>query len=180
MACSDYLTILNIIVAFLGVLFVLVTIYEYWKLRTLRADFEEYRKQLAEDLYRSQRAQQQLIASYQITDPKQRIELATSAAGLDPDSFNVWNTIGWAWLELNEPTRSVEAFREAIRRHPNDKAGYFDLAYAYLKLESPGMALDALEQAVVKDDTSRHDLQGNLLFKELPDNPRYQRLFPPR
>ncbi len=176
MACSDYLTILNILIAILGILFVLVTIYEYWKLRTIRTEFEAYRKQLSADLYRSQQAQQRLIAAYQITDPVRRIALATSATHIDPDIFNVWNTIGWAWLQHNEPARAVESFREAIRRHPADKSGYFDLAAAYLKLNSPGMALDALEQAVAEDATSRLDLVNNDLFTELKDNPRFTKL----
>lgn len=179
MACSDYLTILNIIIAILGILFVLLTIYEYWKLRTLRAEFDSFRQLLADERYRSQQASHRLIACYQLKDPAARISLATSATVLDPDAFNAWNIIGWAWLELNEPARAVESFREATRRHPADKSGYFDLATAYLRMNSPGLALDALEQAVSHDETARLDLPGNELFLELHDQPRFMALLAP-
>lgn len=157
-------------------MFIGITIYEYWRLRTIRRDFHNLSQRLRGENIKAQKAMHRIIASYSITEPHAKIELLESAAQIDPTAFNLHNSIGYAWLSLDEKVRAANAFREATRLHPNEKAGYFDLAYAYLLMNQEGLALDNLEQAVKVDPSSAQDLKDNPQFKSLHPEARYQRL----
>lgn len=176
MNCTDALTALNIIVAIFGLMFIGITIYEYWRLRTIRRDFHNLSQRLRGENIKAQKAMHRIIASYSTPEPLAKIELLESAAQIDPTAFNLYNSIGYAWLSLGEKVRAANAFREATLLHPNEKAGYFDLAHAYLLMNQEGLALDNLEQAVKVDSSAAQDLKDNPQFKSLHAEPRYQRL----
>jgi len=79
--------------------------------------------------------------------------LLKSAEQIYPKAFNLYNAMGYVYLEKNETDRAIEAFHKAINvyleknetdraieafhkainLHPEDEAGYCDLAYAYHK-----------------------------------------------
>jgi tetratricopeptide (TPR) repeat protein len=179
MNCADALTALNIIVAIFGLMFIGITIYEYWRLRAIRRDFQNLSQRLRDENIKAQKAMHRIVASYSIPDPHAKIELLESAAQIDPTAFNLYNTLGYAWLSLGENVRASNAFREATRLHPGDKAGYFDLAHAYLLMSEQALALDTLEQAVRIDPSSARDLKDNVQFQSLHSEPRYQRLIQP-
>jgi len=176
MICDQTLTTLNILIAFIGVLFVGITIYEYWKLRTIRKDFARFRKELADAQFRSQKASHRVFASYSAPDADLKISLLQSALEIDPTVFNAYNSLGYAWLEKNEVLRAIQAFNLAIEKHPHEKAGYFDLASVYLMEGSTGLCLENLEKAVVVDPTSRNDLKDNPQFAKVAEHPRYRAL----
>ena len=176
MTCDQMLTTLNILVAFVGVLFVGLTIYEYWKLSTIRKEFRNFRDELADAHFRSQKASQKVIASYTAPSIDLKISLLQSAIDIDPTVFNVYNALGYAWLEKNEVLRAIQAFSQAIEKHPKEKAGYFDLASVYLMEGSTGLCLEYLEKAVIVDPTSRNDLKDNPLFAKVAEHPKYQAL----
>lgn len=176
MNCSEAPTALNILVALLGLMFVGITIYEYWRLKGLRNDFEHLSQRLKTENQKAQKAMHRIVASYSIVDPHAKINLLESAAEIDPTAFNLYNSIGYAWLTLGENVRAANAFQEATRLHPHDKAGYFDLAHAYLSMNEEALALESLEKAVKVDPSSAKDLKDNPLFVPLKAESRYQRL----
>lgn len=167
MTTADYLTQLNIIVAAIGVLFVVLTIYEFTSLRKLRNDFEQFRKEIAAEHYRHQQAAHRIIASYGIKDPSQRITLIKAALERDHSVFNGYNSLGYAYLELNEPLKAADAFKGAIQYHQEDKAGYCDLAYAYLALGDHALCKDYLKRAIEVDSTAKEDIQDDPRFADI-------------
>lgn len=153
------LAALNILVALFGLLFVAVSIYEYSKLAGLRRDFDKFQENLRSDLYKMQKAMQRVIASYHVEDVNLRIQLLSQALELDPNVFNGYNALGYAYLEKDEWEAAVDAFREAVQHHPEDKAGYFDLAKAYLKRERPDLVRKYLNRAMSVDPSARRDIE---------------------
>lgn len=164
MTPADYLSLLNILIAVIGVLFVAVTIYEVTTLRRLREEFDTFRTQLSADWYRQQRASHRVIASYGPQDPLVRIRLLQEAVAIDPQVFNGYNALGYAWLDAGEPLRAADAFKEAVHHHPEDKAGYCDLAFAYLRLGNPELCRQYLDQAVAVDPSARDDIDADSRF----------------
>lgn len=164
MTTADYLTTLNIIVAFLGVLFVIATLYEALSLKKLKKDFEVFRKELAEEHYRHQQAAHKVIAAYGLPDPDQKIQLLKQAIDLDPSVFNAYNSIGYAYIQVGELLKAADAFKTAIQLHPEDKAGYCDLAYTYLLLGDNSLCRNYLLQAIKVDPSSAGDIDSDERF----------------
>ncbi len=176
MDCSQALTALNIIVAIIGLMFVGVTIYEYWRLKGIRTDFENLSNRLRKENVTAQKAMHRIIASYSEPDADAKIAILTSAEQIDPTAFNLYNSLGYAWLAKNEIVRASNCFRDAVRIHPDDKAGYFDLAHAYLLMDQEALTFEYLEQAVKVDPSAAEDLKNNPQFKSISTEGRYQRL----
>ena len=163
---------LNLLVAFLGVLFVILTIYEWRSLSKLRNEFGDIITKMKRELYQTQKAMQRVIASYGIQDVDKRITLLSEAVETDPTVFNGFNSLGYAYLEKNEIQKAIDAFRAAIETHPDDKAGYFDMAYACLKAGDEDLAVKYLVKAIKKDPSSAHDLKSGAgqMFGDLLKN----------
>ena len=164
MQTSDWLTLINILVAFLGVFIVGFTLLEFGRLRKLRKDMESFEARMRDELHSSLRASHRVIASYGVKDPGQRIALLQSALEIDPTVFNGFNSLGYAFMEQGELQRAADAFKDAINQHPKDKAGYFDLAAAYLKLGDKALAIKQLRAAIKADPSAKDDLRDNPLL----------------
>lgn len=176
MSGSDWLGVLNILVAIIGILFVVITIYEATQLKRIRDDVSKIKQDLKSELFKAQKAMQRVIASYSIQDRQARIALLQEAVEIDPQVFNGYNSLGWAYLADQQTLRAIDAFKEAIRQHPEDKAGYFDTAAAYLQNGDVDMCLMYLRQAINKDPSSIEDLPSNPLFKDLHGDARFKRM----
>ena len=159
MQTTDYLTILNILVAFLGVLFVVFTLFEWQALRRIRKDFSTLERRLRAENHAAMKAAHRVISSYAVKDIDARIALLESAATSCPSAFNVYNALGYAWLEKGEQEHACDAFRKAIEQHPDDKAGYCDLAYAYLAGHEEDLAVRYFRKAVEVDSSAVADLR---------------------
>ena len=164
LACAEYLTILNILVAFLGVTVACFAYAEWRKLRGLREEMEGFENRLTQRLYSNAKAAHRVMASYGLQDPDARIALLQSAISQDPTAFNAYNSLGFAYLDKDELQKAVEAFTQAIYQHPDDKAGYCDLAYAYLRLGENDLCLKYLRTAVSVDKTVVDDIKGDSRF----------------
>ena len=68
MQTTDYLTILNILVAFLGVLFVVFTLFEWQALRRIRKDFSTLERRLRAENHAAMKAAHRVISSYAVKD----------------------------------------------------------------------------------------------------------------
>ena len=176
MNAPELLTVLNILVAFLGILFLSLAIIEYTKLRGLKNDFENLKNTMKAEIYNTQKAMQRVIASYGIPDPDKKVDILSEAVRLDPMVFNGYNALGYAYLEKGETENAIDAFSEAVRNHPDDKAGYFDLALAYLNKGEEALCIKYLKKAVEADPSSRYDLINNPVFETLSENREYQDL----
>lgn len=82
---TDYLTILNILVAFLGVLFVVFTLFEWRALRRIREDFATLECRLMAESHAAMKAAHRVISSYAVRDVDARIAPLKSAASAVAD-----------------------------------------------------------------------------------------------
>ena len=169
MQATDYLTILNIIIAVIGLLFVIFTLFEWNALRRIRKDFATFERRLRAENHAAMKAAHRVISSYTVKDIDARIALLESAATACPSAFNVYNALGYAWLEKGETAHAIDAFRKAIEQHPDDKAGYCDLACAYLEAGEENLAIAYFRKAISVDPTAKTDIC---------EDPRLQNLIP--
>ena len=168
--------LLSLIIAVIGVCFVLFGLGEYLRLKKLREDIEHIRENIDDRFYRMQKATHRVIASYNAATPEEKIALLKSAIEIDPNVFNGHNTLGYTFLEQGKIMEAINAFKDAIYAHPDDKAGYFDLAYALLKNGNKNLCLENLRKAIEIDPSARKDLKDNALFKELEEDPEFKAL----
>jgi adenylate cyclase len=61
-----------------------------------------------------------VISAYMIGDCEREIEMADRAVGLNPNSFNAWNSRGWVYKIAGSPEEGVQSFERAIRVSPVD------------------------------------------------------------
>ena len=167
MIVNDTLVAFTLLVTIITVLVGLLAYWEFSQLKTLRQELKRFQSDLRQQLFRAQKAQQRIIASYGMTDSAQRIALLKSAIDADPDSFNGYNALGYAYLDQNDAQAAIAAFKEATVRHPDAKEGYFDLAEAYRRLGRIDLCKVALEQAIKRDPTAKDDLANDHRFQNL-------------
>ncbi len=141
------LTFLNVIIAAIGVTFIVFTLFEYWKLKQIRDKMDEIKADLEKQNYLAQKALHRVIASYSTDDNEKKLSLLQSAEHIYPKAFNLYNAIGYVYLEKGEIDRAIEAFHEAIKLHPEDEAGYCDLAYAYHKKGNADLSNEYIQKA---------------------------------
>lgn len=170
------LSCLNLLVAVVGVLFVMLAITEYTKLKELRDDFRKLQKDFKEELFKTQKAMQRVIASYSMSDSESKIRILTEAVDIDPQVFNGYNSLGYAYLEKGDTQNAIDAFNQAIKHHPSEKAGYFDLAMAHLRAGNDSLCLKYLRKAISVDPTSRRDLLENPVFEPLKEKEEFCQL----
>lgn len=167
MTVNDTLVAFALVVAILTLAVALMAYWEFGKLRSLRQEMEHFQQEIRQRLFRAQKAQQRIIASYGVTDQRQKIALLQSAIDADPDSFNGYNALGYAYLAKNDLHAAIAAFKEATVRHPDAKEGHFDLAEAYRRLGRIDLCKAALEQAIQRDPTAKDDLIADTRFQDL-------------
>ena len=88
MTVNDILVVFTLLVTIITVLAGVLAYWEFSQLKTLRQELKRFQSDLRQQLFRAQKAQQRIIASYGMTDPAQKIALLKSAIDADPDSFN--------------------------------------------------------------------------------------------
>ena len=167
MQTADYLTTLNILVAFLGVAVAGFALFEWRKLRGLRKDMEDIEARLAHKLYQNLKAAHRVMASYGLQNPDERIALLEAAVANDPSAFNAYNALGYAYLDKGEGQKAVDAFSQAVAKHPDDKAGYCDLAYGSLRIGDSDLCLKYLRRALDVDASALNDIKGDPRFSAL-------------
>ncbi len=167
MTVNDTLVAFTLIVAIVTLLVAVLAYWEFGRIRELRRDLQQFQTDLQRCIFRAQKAQQRIIASYGVTDPAQKIALLQSAIEADPESFNGYNALGYAHLAQNDVHAAIAAFKEATIRHPDAKEGYFDLAEAYRQLGRIDLCKAALEQAIKHDPSAKADIPTDSRFAGL-------------
>lgn len=161
MECAELLTGLNVLIALIGVAFLVMTLIEYTQLRQIRKDFSTYEEKWRATQHRIQKAQQRVVASYNLEDTDQKIALLLSAVQEDPKTFNGYNALGYAYLKKGDATAAIDAFMNAVQQYPDAKEGYFDLAYVYLDKKRIDLCKKYLEKAIQVDPSSREDIAAD-------------------
>lgn len=164
---SDYLAILNILVAFFGVLLVAALGLEWVQLRALRRELTKLENRLQSEIHASMKAAHRVISSYGIEEADCKIGLLKSALSAYPLAFNAWNALGYAYLQKGETEKALDAFYRAIASHPDDKAGYCDLACTYAQLGNLDLALQYCKQAIEVDESALQDILADGRLKDL-------------
>lgn len=167
MTINDTLVAFTLLVTILAVLVGLLAYWEFGQIRTIRKELQRFQKELRQRQFRAQKAQQRIIASYSVSDSHRKIALLQSAIAADPDGFNGYNALGYAYLEQSDLHAALAAFKEATVRHPDAKEGYFDLAEVYRRLGRIDLCKAALAQAVKIDSTAQDDVQTDPRFQNL-------------
>lgn len=167
MQASEWIGALNLLIAFLGVLIVGFTVFEWRSLRDLRKDMEGLEARTEKRIHEILKSTHRIISSYQLTDVDQRIALLESAVKECPAAFNGFNALGFAYLEKGDLPRAIDAFSSAVAHHPEDKAGYIDLAYAHHKARNVELTLKYLRKAVEVDASARDDILGDDRFADV-------------
>lgn len=171
MTVNDTLVAFALLVAIVTLAVGMMAYWEFDKLKSLRQELQTFQAELRQQLFRAQKAQQRIMTSYGIADPARRITLLKSAIAVDPDSFNGYNALGYAYLDQGDLQAAIGAFKEATIRHPEAKEGYFDLAEAYRRLGRIDLCKAALEQVVKQDPTAKDDLATDARFQNLSGLP---------
>jgi len=167
MQASDWIGVLNVLIAFLGVFIVGFTIFEWWKLRELRKEMEGIEERTDRRIHENLKSAHRIIASYQVKNVDDRVRLLESAVAECPQAFNGFNALGFAYLEKGDKQKAIDAFTSAITQHPDDKAGYIDLAHAHLEAGNNDLALKYLRKAVAVDGTAKREIYDDERFKPL-------------
>jgi type IV pilus assembly protein PilF len=68
------------------------------------------------------------------------------------DAYMAWGNLGWAYLEMQNYPKAIDALVRSVRLHPRFCVGYYRLGTAYLKTKSYQQAEQALTQAIEADD----------------------------
>lgn len=173
---SGTVTILGVVIATIGTLFVVLAVIEYTGLRKLRTELETFRQRAMDEIFLIQKASHKILASYAVDDPEQKVALIKDALTVSPKVYNGHNALGYAYLGQGKKLEAIDAFKDAIHHHPSDKAGYFDLAHAYLEQGNTEYCLHYLKEAIAKDPSAREDLQGNALFASILESAEYRKL----
>ncbi len=166
---TESMSILNVLVAFLGVFIVGFALFEWRRLRRLRQDMELLEERTGKKINDHLRATHRILASYHVQDIDQRIALLESAVNDCPEAFNGQNALGFAYLEKGETQKALDAFTNAVALHPLEKASYFDLAFAHLQAGNTDLAVKYLRKALKVDPTSRADLMADKRFAGIVD-----------
>lgn len=162
------LTALSVVVALLGVVVLMITIYEYTRLRGLEKRFDDFERRWKGELQQTQKALQQVVASYQLEDPDARIGLLEQAVGIDPQVFNGYNALGYAHWAKGDRAAAADAFREAIHQHPDQVEGLCDLARLYQEQGELPQARKYLRKARKLDaEAVRKGIQGDNALENL-------------
>lgn len=166
MSAGEWLTIINVLVAFLGVAFAGFALFSWLRLRSITKRVEGLRREVADSLYASLKATHRVLASYQIKDVDQRIALLESAVTACPSAFNVYNALGYAWIEKGDLQKAIDAFSQAVHQHPDAKEGFCDLAYAHLQAGNVDLMVKYFRKAIAVDPTAKSDIKGDPRLKD--------------
>ena len=149
------ISLLNVIVALVGVLFLILAYVEYTKLKGLEDKIEKLFNKAKEEMELMQKAIHKVIASYSVKDPDAKIGLLKEAESIYPQAYNLYNSMGYAYIDKKDYQKAIECFHKAIRYRPDDPAGYSDLAYAYHLMGNKELSEEYKQKALELDPKTK-------------------------
>jgi tetratricopeptide (TPR) repeat protein len=67
-------------------------------------------------------------------------------------AYMAWGNLGWAYLEMENYPKAIDALIRSVRLHPRFCVGYYRLGTAYLKSKQYQQAEQVLTQAIEADE----------------------------
>jgi tetratricopeptide (TPR) repeat protein len=68
------------------------------------------------------------------------------------DAYMAWGNLGWAYLEMQDYPKAIDALIRAVRLHPRFCVGYYRLGRAYMATREHEKAEQAFTQAIEADE----------------------------
>ena len=102
--------------------------------KRLKEKMDEFELNLEDKLIYLQEINQKMQACYSLIEQKEfdkAIDLLKVIENINPRTFNLYNTLGYAYLEKLQYNCAKEAFETALKIRPNDLASYNDLYNFY-------------------------------------------------
>jgi len=71
----------------------------------------------------------------------------------DPGNYQAWKKLGDSYFDIEQPSRSVEAYRKALAVDDGDPNVWTDMGVMYRKLGDPTKALESFDEAIKRGPT---------------------------
>lgn len=151
---TDVQELINILFTIISVC-VAFAIYGWFSVRKA-----ELLQKEAKDLVRTfksekksmQEALQKMTAAYSLKDNQSKIELLKEVIKLDQNMYNLYETSGYTYIEMNDFESAKEAFIIAYNKSENTNNKNYraccDLAYLYIKTNNSPKAIEWIKQAI--------------------------------
>lgn len=106
--------------------------------KKLKKSLDDFIDCLQDELISIQSANSKIQASYKCfesQDYDSAIELLVEAEEIYPKTYNLFNTLGYAYWKKNDTNTAKMMFKKAIVLHPKSIQGYNDMANLYKTLD---------------------------------------------
>lgn len=159
------LTALSLIITAITTLVVIMAFVEWKKLSQLKKDLENNIQQYQDKIDNTFNATHKVLASYQVENNTAKIALLEQAIAIQPDVYNGYNALGYAYIADENLAGAIEAFTKATLYRPKDPAGFCDLAYAYLQSKNENACKQNLEKAMLLDPKQKEIIKNDTRFQ---------------
>jgi tetratricopeptide (TPR) repeat protein len=68
------------------------------------------------------------------------------------DAYMAWGNLGWAYLDMNDNAKAIDALVRSVKLHPRFCVGYYRLGRAYMNTKQFEKAEQAFTQAIEADE----------------------------
>ncbi len=124
-------------------------------------------KELRHLTYRQQEAMQKIVASYAVDDPDRKIALLKQAVEVQPDAYNAYVALGYAFWAKGDLLQAQECFMKDLEFHPDNHQAASDLAALYCEQEEWVAALHWVRQALRMNPSCWKDFESDTRFDRL-------------
>ncbi len=131
--------------------------------KEIARQFEEWTKEQRKKAYQQQQAIQKVMASYQVKDLERRLALLQQAVEADPDVYNGYVAIGYAYLEKGDLETAEQMFETEYEKHDSYQAAC-DIAYVYILRGEKRAAVRWLQKAVTLNSEARAGIREDARF----------------
>lgn len=138
MRVDDYNFLVTAIATLFGMFSLVLTYIGYVKFKfvdkiveeKLNKEMNKFIDEMQDELVSLQNANTKIQASYQYfdSDIDSAIKLLTEASEIAPHAYNLYNTLGYAYIKKSDNYTAKMMFRKAIELHPKSIQGYNDMA----------------------------------------------------
>ncbi len=146
-------TIISVCATLTGLAFAIYGWFRVHKAEALQKEAKDLVNKFHSEKQSMQEALQKMTAAYSLTDNIKKIELLKEVIKLDPNMYNVYETLGYTYIEMSDLESAKESF--LIAYHKSNNTNYqacCDLAYLYIKTNNTIKALEWMKQAINIDD----------------------------
>ena len=89
----------------------------------------------------------------------------------DPENYQAWKKLGDSYFDVEQPAKSIEAYRKALAIDDGDPNVWTDMGVMYRKVGNPAKAIESFDKAIERGPThtvSRLN-KGVVYFYDLND-----------